>query len=211
MALRERQYPVLIIHGFTTHKLSNLPLHRALRKEHFQTHNVNIPGLNTQDIRRSSELVEERVEEIKKRMGVDKVQLVGVSMGGLIGLHYIRQRGGHSSVNKFVTLGTPFQGAQLAKIFDLIPIDQEIAAKQLAPDSEFMQEILNGDFEPCDITSIGAKGDTLVPEPLFHLDGAENILSPHGTWPVGHYDLVLKKGNQKILIDVLQVTNSFID
>lgn len=210
MAIPQRNLPVLIIHGFTTNKVANLPLHYALRKADFQTYNINIPGLNTQDIRLTSELVVNRVEEIKEKTGVEQVQLVGVSMGGLIGLHYIRCRDGHQHTNKFVSLGTPYQGAPAAKLFELLPIDHEIAATQLAPNSDFMKEITEGEFESCDITSIGAVGDTLVPEPMFHLNGAENILSPHGTWPIGHYDLVLKKANHQILIDVLNSSNPVI-
>lgn len=205
-----RKLPVLLIHGFTSNKLANLPLHQALRKASFQTYNVNIPGLNTQDIRKSSPLVAERVLELKEKNSCKQVQVVGISMGGLIGLHYLRKHQGHQHVNKFVALGTPFKGAPVASVLDKLPFEFEHALNQLAPRNEVLNEITQGNFENADITSIGATGDTLVPEPMFHLAGAKNVLSPHGTWPIGHYDLVLKKANHELLIAELDSTNPLI-
>jgi triacylglycerol lipase len=208
--MAERKFPVLLIHGFTTSKLANLPLHQALRKAKFQTYNVDIPGLNTQDIRLSSPLVAERVLEIKEKNSCEHIQMVGVSMGGLIGLHYLRKHQGHFHINKFVALGTPFQGVRLAKILDKLPFEFQHALNQLAPSNDVINEITQGEFETVDISSIGAVGDTLVPEPVFHLENAKNILSPHGTWPIGHYDLVLKKANHALLISELDSTNPII-
>ena len=195
--------PVLVIHGFTTTKLANLPIHNALRKAGFHTYNVNLPGLNTQDIHLSSPLVAERVEEILQKHGLEKLLLVGISMGGLIGLHYLRQHEGHRFVKKFVALGTPFQGAPITQLLQQVPAISETAAAQMAPDSPLLKEITEGEFEPANITSIGAKGDTLVPAPRHELKGANNVLSSHGSWPMGHYDLVLRKANHRLLINEL--------
>jgi len=209
--MTQRKLPVLLIHGFTTNKLANLPLHQALRKANFQTYNVEIPGLNTQDIRKSSPLVAKRVLEIKEKNNCEQVQIVGISMGGLIGLHYLRKHDGHLHVNKFVAIGTPFKGAPtVAKILEKLPFEFQHALNQLAPRNEVINEITQGDFESVDIVSIGAEGDTLVPEPMFHLEGAKNVLSPHGTWPIGHYDLVLKKANHELLILELSSSNPLV-
>lgn len=196
--------PVLVIHGFTTTNLSNLPIHYSLRKAGFRTYNVHIPGLNTQDIRHSSTLVAKRVKEIKHRNGCEKILLVGISMGGLIGLHYLRKLNGHQHIEKFVALGSPFQGASFAKLLEYLPALDDHALSQMAPDSDLLREITEGDFETVNITSIGAVGDTLVPEPVFHLKEANNILSPHAMWPTGHYDLVLRPANHKLLISELE-------
>lgn len=208
--MAKRKLPVLLIHGFTTNKIANLPLHQALRKADFQTYNVDIPGLNTQDIRLSSPIVAERILEIKQKNDCDKVQLVGISMGGLIGLHYLRKHDGHLHVDKFVALGTPFQGTPAAKVLERLPFEFQHALNQLIPNNEVVADITEGNFEKVDITSIGAQGDTLVPEPRFHLAGAKNVLSPHGTWPIGHYDLVLKKANHELLILELASSNPLI-
>lgn len=206
----QRKYPVLLIHGFTTNKIANLPLHQALRKAGFQTYNVDIPGLNTQDIRKSSPIVADKVLEIKQKNNCEKIQMIGISMGGLIALHYLRKHEGHLHVNKFVALGTPFQGTPAAKLLEHLPFEFEHALNQLIPNNNVITEITLGNFEAMDITSIGAVGDTLVPEPRFHLPGTKNVLSPHGTWPIGHYDLVLKKANHELLILELSSSNPFI-
>lgn len=197
--------PVLVIHGFTTTNLSNLPIHYSLRKAGFRTYNVHIPGLNTQDIRHSSTLVAKRVKEIKSKTQCEKILLVGISMGGLIGLHYLRKLHGHRHIEKFVAIGTPFQGVAFAKVLEYFPALDDHAISQMAKDSDLIKEITEGDFEPVNITSIGAVGDTLVPEPEFHLHGATNILSEHAIWPTGHYDLVLRPANHQLLINELKI------
>jgi pimeloyl-ACP methyl ester carboxylesterase len=208
--MSQRKYPVLLIHGFTSNKIANLPLHQALRREGFQTYNVDIPGLNTQDIRKSSPLVAAKVLEIKEKNNCDQVQLIGISIGGLIGLHYLRKHDGHLHINKFVALGTPFKGTPVGKVLDRLPLEFRNALKQLIPNNEHITEITEGNFESVDITSIGAEGDTFVPEPLFYLENAKNVLSPHGTWPIGHYDLVLKKANHELLILELDSSNPLL-
>lgn len=202
--MKNEKLPVLLIHGFTTTKLANLPVHNALRKAGFHTYNVTLPGLNTQDIRQSSPLVAERVQEILEKHAIRKLLLVGISMGGLIGLHYLRKHQGHKHVHKFVSLGAPFQGAPVADILRHLPNINETAAVQMAPGSNLLEEITQGEFEHVSITSLGIKGDTLVPDPLHELAGARNIVSPNGIWPMGHYDLVLRKANHQLLITELE-------
>ena len=159
--------PVLVIHGFTTTNLSNLPIHYSLRKAGFRTYNVHLPGLNTQDIRHSSTLVAKRVKEIKQKHDCEKILLVGVSMGGIIGLHYLRKLNGHKHIEKFVALGSPFHGVEFAKFLEYFPALDDHAISQMASDSDLIKEITEGEFEQVNITSIGAVGDTMVPEPVF--------------------------------------------
>lgn len=52
----------------------------------------------------------DRIEEIKGIENVSKVNIVGHSMGGVLGKKYILETEG-KSVNKFITLGAPFFGA----------------------------------------------------------------------------------------------------
>jgi triacylglycerol esterase/lipase EstA (alpha/beta hydrolase family) len=196
--------PVLVIHGFTTKKIANLPIHHSLRKADFQTYNVDIPGFNTQDIRLTGPLIAERVLEIKEKHQCEKILLVGVSMGGLIGLYYLRRLEGYKHIKKFVALGSPFEGAPIAEMLEMLPPLKDHAVTQMAADSDLLLEITHGDFEHVDITSIGAVGDTLVPQPMFHLEGAKNILSKNAMWPTGHYDLVLRPANHKLLIKELR-------
>lgn len=52
----------------------------------------------------------EKIEEVKASRGVDKVDLVAHSMGGLLVKKYLKDHGG-SSVSKFIDIGTPHTGA----------------------------------------------------------------------------------------------------
>ena len=98
--------PTLVVHGYLTPPLANLPVHLALRTRGIRSRDVPIPGLNTQDIARSAAIVAEEVERVLARTRAEAVDLVGVSMGGMIAAHYVRCLGGHARVRRTVTLGT---------------------------------------------------------------------------------------------------------
>ncbi|OHB05320.1 MAG: hypothetical protein A3A26_01900 [Candidatus Zambryskibacteria bacterium RIFCSPLOWO2_01_FULL_47_14] len=57
--------------------------------------------------------LKEKIEEIKIQRGVDKVNLVAHSMGGLLVKKYLKDYGG-DSVEKFIDIGTPHTGSPLA-------------------------------------------------------------------------------------------------
>ena len=62
------------------------------------------------DIASSALALKERIDEIKTQRGVDKVNLVAHSMGGLLVKKYLKDYGG-GSVETFVDVGTPHLGA----------------------------------------------------------------------------------------------------
>lgn len=65
------------------------------------------------DIETIAEKLKEKIEEIKNDNGVDRVQLVGHSMGGLLIKKYLSIYGGES-IEKFIDIGTPHTGAPKA-------------------------------------------------------------------------------------------------
>ncbi|WP_099331455.1 lipase family alpha/beta hydrolase [Priestia aryabhattai] len=87
--------------------------------------------------------------ELQREMGqrslrpYKKIVLIGHSMGGLIGLHYILQELEHkdsiSSIGGFISLATPYNGADLANFHKLIKIIQShTQISDLSPNSEFL-------------------------------------------------------------------------
>lgn len=197
------KYPVILVHGYYATRATNAPIERFLKGKGFRVFDVNLPGLNWQDMRKSSLVVARRVEEVKRETGADQIVLVGISMGGLIALHYVRKRGGAAHVRRCISLGSPLNGTPLAPLGQLISGFQAEAGRQIAANSDFIQELHAGPHEPCEIVSIGAVGDPMVPERSFSIPGATNVLSPHGVWPAGHYSLVLDRRNMQLLLEHL--------
>ncbi|RMF19508.1 MAG: alpha/beta fold hydrolase [Candidatus Dadabacteria bacterium] len=188
------RYPTLIVHGFLATRATNLPVHLALRRYGFRTYNVTIPGWNTQDIRDSAAAVGEKAAYLKKKYDSDRINIVGVSMGGVIALYYVRCAGGHVDTRRTVLLGSPVRGTAAADVLAKLGLGGK-AARQMAPGSPIIKAMNAPDVPEADIVSIYADGDAVVPPEAARVAGGRNIKAPIGTWPMGHYQLVLDPRN----------------
>lgn len=209
-APRVPQPPVLVIHGYFTPRITNAPIHAALRAKGRRSFDVPIPGMNTQDIARSSDLVHEAADRARREAGGDRVDLFGVSMGGVIAAHYVLANGGHRHVRRTVTLGSPLRGTEAAAFISKLPI-ATTASRQMAPDSSIIRAIALGtageteDGEPidADIVSIHAEGDPVVRLESTQLPGIRSVKAPIGRFPLGHHQLVIDPRNLRFALDHL--------
>ncbi|MET9321185.1 alpha/beta fold hydrolase [Streptomyces sp. NPDC003038] len=128
--------PVLLLHGFTDNRSVFVLLRRALGAEgrrHVEAYNYS-PF--TRDLRVTARHLARRVEELCDRTGQEQVDLVGHSLGGLVGRYYVQRLGGHARVRTLVTLGTPHSGTLVAPLLDAHPM-----VRQMRPDSEVIVEL----------------------------------------------------------------------
>ncbi|MBT2455114.1 triacylglycerol lipase [Streptomyces sp. ISL-86] len=128
--------PVLLLHGFTDNRSIFVLLRRALGadgRRRVETYNYS-PF--TSDLRVTARHLARRVEELCERTGQDRVDLVGHSMGGLVGRYYVQRLGGDARVRTLVTLGTPHSGTRVAPFMDAHPL-----IRQIRPDSAVMAEL----------------------------------------------------------------------
>src|SRR4029453_13117018 len=106
--------PVLLVHGFGANKSNWLFLQRHLEQAGFgrgEAFNYN-PLLS--DIPELAERCAERAEALKERYGVDRVHLVGHSLGGIV-VRYAVQVGGLDGVPVVVTICAPPGGSGWAR------------------------------------------------------------------------------------------------
>lgn len=209
------KYPTIVVHGFLATSLTNLPIHVALRLRGFKTFNVPLPGLNTQIIDDAARILSQKVEEVIRDTQAEKVNLVGVSKGGIIVLNYLHLLSQQESVSlemihKAVTVGSPLHGTFAVKMLKGLPGFGK-RAQELAPESEFMNQ-LHGSSRPDSISSkvtcIYTDGDVLSNQKNATLPEAKQIRAPVGLWPVGHYQLVLDPRNLGVLAAELQIGQS---
>ncbi len=128
--------PVLLLHGFTDNRSVFVLLRRALEADglrHVEAYNYS-PF--TRDLRVTARHLARRVEELCDRTGQERVDLVGHSLGGLVGRYYVQRLGGDARVRTLVTLGTPHSGTQIAPFMDAHPL-----MRQMRPGSEVMAEL----------------------------------------------------------------------
>ncbi|MFI8358599.1 esterase/lipase family protein [Streptomyces sp. NPDC085612] len=128
--------PVLLLHGFTDNRSVFVLLRRALGADglrHVEAYNYS-PF--TVDLRVTARHLARRVEELCARTGQDRVDLVGHSLGGLVGRYYVQRLGGDARVRTLVTLGTPHSGTRAAPFMDAHPL-----VRQMRPGSEVLAEL----------------------------------------------------------------------
>jgi hypothetical protein len=128
--------PALLLHGFCDNRSTFVMLRRSLLGNSWShVYCLNHSPL-TPDVHGAAEHLGERVAEIRRRTGRDRVDLVGHSLGGLIGRCYVQLHGGDAHVRTLVTLGTPHSGTYAAAALTPHPV-----ARQMVPGSGFLEEL----------------------------------------------------------------------
>ena len=195
-------YPTIVIHGFLANALTNLPIHIALRRKGLETHDVPIPGLNTINVERGTQILADKVNQVLSESASSRVNLVGVSKGGVIALNYLRRYQGHKVTHKAIMLGSPLNGTPIVgKIHKLPGIGKHAA--ELLPNSRLMQQLHGtapvNSTSTAEVISIYADGDVLVNKNAATVPEARVVKAPKGVWPLGHYQLVVDPANLQLI------------
>jgi triacylglycerol lipase len=194
------QPPVLLIHGYfaTRGSLHLLESHLTMRGLIVMSYPLGRP-INVGDIRDSAGLIARKVESIVAQTGIARVDIVGHSMGGLVGLDYLKRLGGRHRVRRLVMLGTPTQGTWSA-LFGLVTAPLGLASLQLLPGSPFLRELAERPLpEGAEVVSIGAVRDWLAPISSTVLDGVQHI-----ALPTGHSGLLVDAEVAEVVVEILR-------
>ena len=179
--------PVLLIHGFLGTRGSMYIMERRLNDDGVCVFSFNLGVLNTRDIRSSAFLIHRKIESILTQARVDKIDIVGHSMGGLIGLYYVKKLGGHDKVRKLVMMGTPLGGTWSALLGVATVGLMSPSSWQILPRSSFLEELKRGALPPSvRYYSIAAERDWVCPPASTVLEGARQLAVP-----LGHSSLVV--------------------
>jgi len=192
--------PVLIIHGFLGTRGSMYLLERRLVEDGFVVVSFNLGTLNVRDIRRSAFLIHRKIERILAQTPSQRIDIIGHSMGGLIGLYYVKKLGGHARVRKLIMMGTPVRGTWVALAGVATLGLWSTSSWQLLPRSRFLDELAQGPMPPnVEIHTIAAARDWVVPPSTTRLPGA-NVM----TVPLGHSSLVVSEEVYRRVVNTLR-------
>ncbi|KIG14157.1 putative secreted lipase [Enhygromyxa salina] len=158
--------PVVLVHGFMGTRGTMLPLTRRFQADGRVVFSYAYGTFNLASIRRSAENLTTHLRTICEELEVDRVDLVGYSMGGLISLHSIKFLQGHRYVRNLVMMGSPLRGtwAGLAGVATVGAFSPSVW--QVLPGSPFLEDLLAA---PAPATvrmrQIHAASDALCPPP----------------------------------------------
>lgn len=178
--------PVLLLHGFLGTRGALFLLEQRLLSDGFTVFSINLGTLNVADIRRSAYRIHLEVARILEAADgrIEKIDIVGHSMGGLIGLYYAQSMGGHSRVRKLVTLGTPWHGTWAALAGAASPLGLlSPSTWQMLPGSDFLTRLDEGKVPLyVELASIAGRDDLLCPPTTARRNDCANYVLPlsHG-------------------------------
>ncbi len=162
--------PVLLLHGVGCNAGVWFGMQGFLEKQGVGPVYALSYGPPLSSIETFADQVAQKVAAIRAATGAEQVVLVGHSMGGLVGLAYLRHGG--DSVRRLITIGTPFHGSRHANMMF------GAAMRDLRPGSPFLTDI----DEPgryagnVPVVSLWSWHDSMVtPQTSSRLDWAENI------------------------------------
>ena len=173
--LGEGQIPVLLIHGYLGTRGSLHLLESRLTQMGHLVLTYRLGLLHTGDICESAALIASKIESIAAQTQLDRMDIVGHSMGGLVGLYYLKRLGGRRRVRRLVMLGTPTSGTWSALLgVAMAPFGR--ASLQLLPDSAFLRDLDQGALpEGVEVVSVAGERDHLAPSGSTHLAGVRHI------------------------------------
>ena len=168
--LQRGSEPVLLLNGLFDNQASWFWFKRRLQQLGIRNIvTVNLSSWHNEEV--LTELLAKKVDEMRLHLGVNRVHLVGHSMGGIIARNYVQLRGGEDKVASLICLGSPHRGSKLAS-FSMAPL-----GKLLIPGSDFLHR-LNAAPAPQALKTVNIytrKDNMVLPNSHCRLDWAEEI------------------------------------
>lgn len=131
--------PVLLIHGIFRKQTVFNRMAKHLQQQGWEVHRFDLqPNNATRGLDELAQQIQEYVE--KNFAPSQQINLVGLSMGGLVSRYYVQRLGGIERVRRFITISSPHNGTWMAY---LLPLK---GCQQMRPQSAFLQD-LNADIE----------------------------------------------------------------
>ncbi|MES1172447.1 MAG: alpha/beta fold hydrolase [Bacteroidota bacterium] len=198
--------PVLLIHGYLATRGSVHLLESRLAARGSVVITYRLGPIHLGDIHDSAGFIARKIESLAAQTGVDKVDVVAHSMGGLVALDYLKRLGGERRIRRLVLLGTPTAGTWSALLGIVIaPLGR--ASLQLLPGSAFLRELGERPMPAGpEVMAVAAGRDWLAPPRTTRLEGVRHLVVP-----TGHSGLLVDESVAQTVADILAaptVTNA---
>lgn len=168
--------PVLLVPGYGGSTRALEVLAGTLREAGRPATVLPLPGEGTGDLRTAAAVLDAAADAAVAG-GAPSVDVVGFSAGGVVARLWAKDNPGQ--VRRVVTLGSPHHGTEIAGLGAVFaPGACPLACQQLAPGSELLEELNDGDETPDgpQWLAVWTTQDTVVTPPeSARLEGAVNV------------------------------------
>lgn len=186
--------PIIVLHGYAMNRANFVPLAFRLARAGLGP----VFGFEYWTLGRTAAAARQLayfVDEVRATLGAAQVDVIGHSMGGIVGRYYVSLAGGDGFVKNLVTIGSPHTGTEISAIGVGHPTRELVLGSPLvtrlaaAPPPRFTR-----------VTAVWSRGDALVPGARqVALPGAETLMFPD----LGHVALLASRRVARALIERL--------
>jgi len=180
--------PIILVSGFANTVSPGWNQWRqSLVADGFDVYVIDLPTNGLGDMYDAARMVAEFIDEVKRRTGRRKVDVVGFSEGGLLARMAVSEYGRAGDVDRIITLASPNNGLsadRLANTFSYVPIlgnATPLSIEQLLSGSRLIHDLTAADAGlrrngPVRYASIHSRSfDGATSPSSAHLDGALDI------------------------------------
>lgn len=186
--------PVVMIEGYLMNRSCFLPLVSRLRRIGRTVYTVNVPTLAPFEEQASR--LAAAVTDVVRETGIQRVDLVGFSLGGVVARYFVERMGGHERVGRVVTIASSHNGTRAATLAI------GASGRDAVPGSEALADLHAAGFsEGVTYTSIHSMFDPFVlPPQSAHLPPpATNVEVPD----TGHSALLFSRRAGNAVVEAL--------
>jgi triacylglycerol lipase len=170
--------PIVLVGGYASMVESLEPLAASLRADGFTVHVFDVPANGLANVHHSARQLAAFVEQVRRRTGRRRVDIVAHSAGGIVARTWAQLHGGARSLDQLVTIATPHHGVVLLRMPLLNSIADSRAGRWLLGGST--SQLLHGSslLRQLDETRSQLGSARLV---SIYVDGYDGLLAPLDT------------------------------
>ncbi len=185
--------PVVLVHGFLATATLMAPMRHRLERTGRRVFSPELSLLCVQDVRQLARELDASVERVRASTGADRVDVVGVSQGGVLSLWWAHHLGGWAKTRRLVLVGAPVRGTWAAAVG--LPLLGGVSRGiwQLLPGSDFLPDLARPVPPDARLTTLSVRGDLVCPDDRCAVEGAENRIIDGPPGPLKHQWLVMSR------------------